>query len=319
MTEGRLYPCHLGNPWFLCWGIMTLSGKRLVIFGCGYIGSALADVALAAGARVEALTRNPDKAAALRAAGLSRVVVADLASSDWHGQLAPAPDFVVNTVSSGGPENYRRSYVGGMQSIVAWASAAASPVGTVVYTSSTAVYPQGGGANVDETADASGATPNGAIIRESEVLLENATARVCARWFILRLAGIYGPGRHHLLDQLRDGAATLNGSGAHRLNLAHRDDIVAAILACLQAPAAVGSQIFNVADASPASRSDVVAWLAQRLSRAVPAFDGTATARRGGAPMPDRVISSAKIQRKLGWHPRYADYRAGFGAILKSD
>lgn len=293
-----------------------LSGKRLVIFGCGYIGSAVAEAALAAGAQVEALTRNPEKAATLRALGLACVTVADLASADWHAQVETSPDFVVNTVSSGGPESYRRSYVGGMQSILAWTSAVATPVGTIVYTSSTAVYPQGGGRTVDETADASGATPNGAIIRESESLLENVPASVCARWFILRLAGIYGPGRHHLLDQLRDGATTMSGSGGHRLNLAHRDDIVAAILACLQAPSSVGREILNVADNAPGLRSEVVQWLAGQLGRPAPAFGGTTTARRGGAPMPDRVISNGKIQRMLGWHPRYPDYRAGFGEIL---
>ena len=295
---------------------MSLSGKRLVIFGCGYVGSAVAQVALAAGARVEALTRNPEKAAALRAAGLVKVVVADLASTDWHAQLEGGPDFVVNTVSSGGPDQYWQSYVVGMQSIVSWAAAARGPVGTLVYTSSTSVYPQGGGAVVEETADAPGATPNGRIISESEVLLRNAPEGSIRRHFILRLAGIYGPGRHHLLDQLREGAATLNGSGSHRLNLAHRDDIVTAILACLRAPAEVGSDVFNVADTAPALRSDVVAWLAQQLGRPAPAFDGATTARRGGAPMPDRIISSAKIQRVLGWQPRYPDYQAGFGAIL---
>jgi len=294
----------------------SLADKRLVIFGCGYVGSAVAVAALSAGARVEALTRNPQKASALRAAGLARVVVADLATSDWHAQLEGGADFVVNTVSSGGLENYRRSYVGGMQSILAWASAAKSPAGTILYTSSTAVYPQGGGVTVDETAEATGSTPNGAIIRESEALLENAPASACARWFILRLAGIYGPGRHHLLDQLRDGATSLNGSGAHRLNLAHRDDIVAAILACMQAPSSVDREIFNVADTAPALRAEVVAWLAQQLGRPAPAFDGTTGARRGGAQMPDRVIASAKIQRMLGWRPRYPDYRAGFGNLL---
>lgn len=298
--------------------MVSLANKRLVIFGCGYVGSALAREALATGARVEALTRNPEKAAALRAMGLARVVVADLATLDWHPQLDAGPDFVVNTVSSGGPENYRRSYVGGMKSIGAWAAGGPRPVGTFVYTSSTAVYPQGGGATVDEMAEAPGSTPNGAVIRESEIILQNAPPAVCARHYILRLAGIYGPGRHHLLDQLREGATTLNGSGAHRLNLAHRDDIVAAILACLQAPATVGSGIFNVADNAPAMRADVVAWLARKLGRPVPGFDGSTTSRRGGAPMPDRVISSGKIQRELGWRPRYADYKAGFGEILKS-
>ena len=60
----------------------SLSDKRLVIVGCGYVGSAVAQAALAEGARVEALTRNPEKAAILRAAGLANVVVADLAASE---------------------------------------------------------------------------------------------------------------------------------------------------------------------------------------------------------------------------------------------
>jgi nucleoside-diphosphate-sugar epimerase len=119
-----------------------------------------------------------------------------------------------------------------------------------------------------------------------------------------------------LLTQLREGATTLGGSGSHRLNLIHRDDIVAAIRVCLTAPAAVPSQVFNVADLAPARREEVVRWLAGALGRPVPAFDGAAGARRGGAPMPDRLIASGKIQRVLGWRPHFPDYRAGFGAIL---
>jgi nucleoside-diphosphate-sugar epimerase len=295
----------------------SLHGKRLVIFGCGYVGSALARAAMASGAQVEALTRNSEKAAALRALGLAKVVVAELSSSDWHGQIAGGPDFVVNCVSAGGgPDGYRQSYVAGLQSILAWAAAGGAPPGTLVYTSSTSVYAQGDGVVVDESAPAEGGTPNGRIIRESELLLQHAAPAVVRRHFILRLAGIYGPGRHHLLDQLRTGATALGGSGAHRLNLAHREDIVAAILACLVAPSAVANEIFNVADTAPALREDVVRWLAAWLGRPVPGFDGGTTSRRGGAPMPDRVISSAKIQRVLGWRPQFPDYRAGFEAIL---
>lgn len=296
----------------------SLHGKRLVIFGCGYVGSAVAKAAVAAGVHVEALTRNAEKAVTLRSLGLAKVVVAELSSGDWHGQIDGGADFVVNCVSSGGggPDGYRQSYVNGMASILAWAAQGGEPIGTMLYTSSTAVYPQGGGVAVDELAPAPGGTPNGAIIRESEQLLEAVPAAVCARWFILRLAGIYGPGRHHLLDQLREGVPALNGSGEHRLNLAHRDDIVAAILAGLQAPATVGSGIFNVADDAPARRAEVVAWLAGKLGRAVPPFDGGTTARRGGAPMPDRIIANAKLRRELGWRPQYPDYCAGFESLL---
>ena len=298
--------------------MISLHGKRLVIFGCGYVGTALAQAAVAAGARVEVLTRNREKAAALRALGLAQVVVAELSSTAWHSQLAGGADFAVNCVSSGGPgsEGYLQSYVMGLQSILAWAATGTTPVGTMVYTSSTSVYPQDGGVGVDESAPADGATPNGRIIRESEKLLQAAAAKLCRRWFVLRLAGIYGPGRHHLLDQLKAGAAVISGSGSPHLNLAQRDDIVAAILACLNAPVSIANELFNVADLAPARREEVVSWLAARLGRPVPAFDGSAGIRRGGVPMADRRISSAKIQRVLGWKPRYPDYRAGFNAIL---
>lgn len=294
----------------------SLNGKRLVIFGCGYVGSALARAAVTAGIRVEALTRNLDKAAALRAAGLAQVVVADLSTADWHGQISGGAGFVVNCVSSGGPDAYRQTYVGGMQSVLAWAAKGGVPVDAFVYTSSTTVYPQSGGATVDESSPAEGATPNGAIIRESETLLQNATPSSVRRHFILRLAGIYGPDRHHLLDQLRSGKGQLAGTGDHRLNLAHRDDIVAAILACLGAPPNTGSQVFNVADSAPAPRAEVVRWLAGRLGRPVPGFDGSMAGRRDGTPLADRIISNAKIQRLLGWRPRYPDYRAGFEKLL---
>lgn len=296
----------------------SLSGQRLVIFGCGYVGSAVAQAALAAGARVEALTRNPEKAAALRAGGLAKVAIADLASAGWHDQIEGGADYVVNCVSAGGgPDGYQRSYVDGMKSILAWAARSSRPVGTMVYTSSTSVYAQGGGATVGEADPAEGGTPNGKIIRQSELLLEAVNAAAVRRWFILRLAGIYGPGRHHLLDQLREGRAALNGSGDHRLNLIHRDDIVSAMLACLRAPSAVGSQIFNVADDAPATRAEVVDWLAAQLGRPAPSFDRVPGARRGGEPMPDRIIGNARIKHVLDWRPHYADYRDGFGEILK--
>ncbi|HTL66460.1 MAG TPA: NAD-dependent epimerase/dehydratase family protein [Lacunisphaera sp.] len=301
--------------------MVPIAGKRLVIFGCGYVGSALAQAALAAGARVEALTRNPDRAAALRGLGVASVAVADLASSAWHHEIRAAPEFIVNCVSSGdgSAESYRRSYVDGMRSILAWAAGGDRPIGTIVYTSSTSVYPQGGGVALDESAMADGATPNGRIIRESEMILEQAPAAACARHFILRLAGIYGPGRHHLLDQLRTGPHVLPGSGDYHLNLVHRDDIVRAILACFAAPASLSSRIYHVADDAPARRGEVVAWLADRLGRAAPAFDGSPGARRGGQPMPDRIISAARIRRELGWRPHYPDFRTGFGEILQNN
>lgn len=290
----------------------SLAGKRLVIFGCGYVGAAVALEALTRGLRVTALTRNAASAVVLREQGIE-TIVADLASDAWHEQIAGGAEFVLNCVSSGGGgvEGYRHSYVAGTASILEWARTK-GPAGTLLYTSSTSVYPQSGGATVDETADVGGGGERAAILLEAESLVRGEPA-ACARWFILRLAGIYGPGRHHFLDQMRRGEVA--GQGEQRLNLVHRDDAVTAIWACFTAPAAVRNEIFNVVDDAPARKTEIAVWLARELRLAVPRFTGEPISTRRGLT-PDRVIANGKLKSRLGWAPRYSTYREGFAKFL---
>ncbi len=297
--------------------LATLANKRLVILGCGYVGTAVAREAGAAGLRVQALTRNRERAAELATLGVA-TVIADLADESWHARIPPGAEYVLNCCSpgGGGMEGYRHSCVEGMRSMLKWAQA--GPPGTIVYTSSTSVYPQGDGAVVDEAAPTDGAGPAGRILREAEQLLE-ARKTAGGRGFILRLAGIYGPGRHHLLDQLRAGATGMAGEGGHRLNLAQRDDIGAAVFAAFTAPAARAGGIFNVADDAPATKAEVVNWLAERIGRAPPTFTGgAASVRRGFATPPDRIISNARLKAELGWRPRFPSFREGYAAILSA-
>jgi nucleoside-diphosphate-sugar epimerase len=117
-----------------------------------------------------------------------------------------------------------------------------------------------------------------------------------------------------VLDQLR-ARETLSGSGVHRLNLAHRDDICSAIWTVLTAPDSVANEVFNVADDRPVTKDELVRWLCARLSVPVPPFDpALPTARR--RIVPDRVILNGKLKRMCGWHPQFPDYRAGYEAIL---
>jgi nucleoside-diphosphate-sugar epimerase len=295
--------------------LARLANKRLVILGCGYLGAAVAAQARAAGLHVEALTRNPARAAEMAALGVA-TVVDDLATDTWHRRIAPGAELVLDCVGAGGGgvEGYRHSYVDGLRSVLAWARQ--GPVGTLVYTSSTSVYPQTGGAVVDETAAADTRGPTSRILREAEGVLRQA-GEACGRWFILRLAGIYGPGRHHLLDQVRTGAEALPGDGGHRLNLAHRDDICAAVFAAFAAPPRWWNRVYNVADDAPGAKAEVVGWLAQQLGRAPPRFTGgPASARRGFAVPPDRIISNARLRAELGWRPRYPSFREGYAAIM---
>ncbi len=290
-----------------------LSGRSVVVLGCGYVGTAVARAALADGARVTALTRNAGVADGLAREGIA-TVVADLAGDTWHGRIPGAGALVLNCVSSGGGglEAYRHSYVGGMESTVAWARGCGG-ADTIVYTSSTSVYPQGDGAVVTEASPTDGAGERGAILREAERRLADAGPGVCARWFVLRLAGIYGPERHHFVDQVRAGEAA--GTGEHRMNLIHRDDIVGAVRAAWVAPAGAASAILNGADDAPTPKAEVVAWLAARLGVPVPRFTGVAlSARRGQTP--DRVIANARLKAVLGWAPRFPTFREGCESFL---
>ena len=296
---------------------MDLERKHLIIFGCGYLGSALALKAHSAGMKVTALTRSQSRADTLRAIGIHRVVLADIHESDWQKELPTGADFAVNCLSSGGGDlaSYRRTYLDGMRRILAWAVADVGPIGTMVYTGSTGVYPQSRGEAVDETASLDSADVRSEVLREAEDLLRQPCTGL-GRWFILRLAGIYGPERHHLLDQLRGEVSTLPGSGVHRMNMAHRDDIVSAILACFTAPTEVRNEIFNVADGAPAAKAEVVRWLCSQLGRTEPVFtsEGGAGKRPNGPA--DRIILSRKLSERLGWRPAYPTYRDGYARLF---
>lgn len=310
-----------------------------MIFGAGYVGGAIAREGIARGMQVTALTRNAAKAEAWRALGAA-VVVADVADDAWHQRIAGGADFVLNCVSSGGGglAGYERSYLGGMKSIVAWA-AARGGLGTLVYTSSTSVYPQDGGVRVDETAQTEGGGERARVLVAAEETLRSAAAQEAggsaaprsgkwigegvrpaaaspfARWFILRLAGIYGPGRHHLLDQVRAGEVA--GCGDHHLNLIHLEDIGAAIWAAFGAPPAIRNEILNLADDGAAAKTAITSWIAAQLGLAPPRFTGEPAAGRR-AVTPDRIIANAKAKALLGWAPRYRSFREGYAPLLRA-
>lgn len=290
--------------------------ESVMIFGCGYIGTALARACIDAGQRVGALTRNSAKAEQLRALGVSEVVVADLDDRSWHQSLQGDYQAVVNCVSSagGGLAGYRKSYVDGQRSILDWAQGRG--IQAYLYTSSTSVYPQDGGVAVDEAASTAGAPQTGQLILESERLIAAAAAEF-GRWYVFRLAGIYGPDRHYILDQIRQSSGAIPGRGDYTLNLIHRDDVVGAILGALTNTAPSG--VYNVADDGPAHKAELVGWLAEALGQSIPRFDASVVSprlqRRGGR-MPDRRILNAKLKAALDWVPQYTDFRAGYRALL---
>jgi len=298
--------------------IGNIQAKRLVILGAGYVGSAVAREALARGHIVTALTRNEEMARAIETLG-AKSVVADLANDGWH-EAIPLANWVVNCVSSGGRGSvgYQHSYVDGMRSVQRWLSRIGK-VDTLVYTSSTSVYPQADGVVTEASSTLPATAKSGLLLKAEEMVLGLGEAGLARATTVLRLSGIYGPGRHHLLDHLRISREPIAGLGEHRLNLIHRDDIVAAIFAALarspEPDRGATREIFNVTDDVAARKSDVVEWLAETIGVPFPGFSGQPVPGRRADPL-DRVVSNDKIKRGLGWWPRFPDFKAGYRQIL---
>lgn len=298
---------------------MDLRGRKLVIFGCGDLGERVAREALRRGLVVTGLTRNRDQAKNLRRLNLHQVVEAELDGTAWHPEISSRQDFVLNCVSSagGGTEGYRKSYLEGMRSMVNWA--AGGEVGTVVFTSSTSVYGQGHEEWVEESDLAEGASGGGGILRETEELLMSAPLGASRR-FVLRLGGIYGPGRHWLLNRALCSDRVEEGDEVF-LNSIHVEDAASAVWKAFESGPEVSGGIFNIVDGNPTRKREIIRYLRTQLEERhlIPSDPlQVESARRRSGARPSRKISNAKACAVLGWEPRYPDYRAGYGPLLES-
>ncbi len=295
----------------------AFKGKHLLVCGMGYLGKRVARQALDRGMRVTALTRSAEKAEALRKEGYE-MIVADLVQQGWYQDVDPPVDFILNCVSAGGRgvSGYIRAYIEGMHSLLHYC--AGDFAGRLIYTSSTGVYPFTEGEIVTEDTSFKPETETAEILTTSESFLQRSGP---TGWAILRLAGIYGPDRHYLLNQVRSGEPELPGEGDNYLNLIYVDDICSAIWSVWEADESALNTIYNVSDDQPALKEEVVAWLAKKTGNPMPRFNPEKSIRKRHLPngkLPHRRISNAKLKAVTGWQPKYPSYREGFAKLIES-
>ncbi len=287
---------------------------RVLIIGCGYVGLPLGVELLRQGHAVAGLRRSAGGAASLQRAGLVPLT-ADITRRGDLAKLPLAYDWIVNTISpgKGGAEEYQKVYFEGTRNLLVWLAAA--PHQKYVHTGSTGVYGQDDASQVHETSSAEPATATGRILLATEKLLLEALR---ARQFpavLLRVAGIYGPGRgHHLLQYLK-GEATISGRGQRLLNMIHRDDVVGGIITALQSGRA--GEIYNLVDDEPVSQIHFFRWLSETLGRDMPPFvteSAAAAAKRGAT---NKKILNRKLKMELGYSFRYPTFRQGCTAEIQ--
>jgi nucleoside-diphosphate-sugar epimerase len=272
----------------------------MLVAGCGYVGTELSLRLLHAGHAVFALRRRADLLpAAIHA------VCADLTQADSLERLPGDLDVVFYTAAAddGSEAAYRAAYVDGLRTLTrALSEQGQSP--KIVFTSSTAVYGQTSGQWVDETSATSPTHHSGRLLLEAESILQAQAAP----HIVLRLGGIYGPGRDSLLRDVRAGKATYAAHEQYS-NRIHRDDCAGALVhvAELEAP----ERIYLGVDDDPAPRREVLEYLARLTSAPVPQASSATPSRRGSNKRckNTRLIAS-------GYRLAHPSYREGYTAML---
>jgi len=269
-------------------GSVYYGEMTILIVGCGYLGAVAAARLAGGGHRVIGVTRTAASAAGLAAAGVDGRAgdVGDLAFL----RSLPAVDRVVHCAAAGrggGVAEYRRVYVGGVGRLTE-----AFPGVPVVFTSSTSVYGQIDGTWVTEESPAEPDRETGRLLREAEALT------LAGGGVVLRLAGIYGPGRSVLLRNFLLGEARIDvraeppaAPDGRWINQIHRDDAAAAIVWAVERSGDHG--IFNVADRQPMTQRTVYTELARRFHRPLPPEAPPALDRKRG--WTHKRVSSAKL------------------------
>jgi nucleoside-diphosphate-sugar epimerase len=280
-----------------------LSGKRVLIAGCGYVGGRLAEILAGSGSEVFALRRRPGSGPQ----GVT-AVRADLADATTLGTLPSDLDAVVFCASPSSPDEagYRSIFVDGLRNLIEAQQAHDAPPRRLVFTSSTAVYGQSNGEWVDETSDTRPARFNGAVLLEAESLVHDAPLTGC----VLRLGGIYGPGRTRQIDQVRAGEARLDPGEPQFTNRIHRDDAALSLVHLLAAPRV--EPVYLGVDDEPADGNDVLRFIAAELGLPEPPPAEHAATRRTGS----KRCRNARLVAG-GYRFTYPSYREGLRPLIR--
>ncbi len=287
---------------------------RVLIIGCGYVGLPLGAELVRMGHQVVGVTLSGKSHATLAGHGIEPFA-ADVAQPHAFQNLALPFDWVVNTVASnqGGAIEYRMTYLEGVRNLLRWLEA--SPPKKFVYTSSTSVYGHTDGSLVKETSPTEPQGELAAILVSTEKLLLEAAQTKKFPAIILRVAGIYGPGRGHLFLQYLKDEARIAGHGERLINMIHRDDVVASIIAALKSGRP--GEVYNTCDDEPVPQIHFFRWLSETLGKNMPPFvHEDAAAPRKRTPT-HKKVSNRKLRMELGCALRYPTFRQGYTAEIK--
>ena len=280
---------------------------RALIVGCGDIGQRIALRLLQRGIHVRGWTRNEDAVAQAASLGIETALIdldsddIEVGPADWLFYCAPPPPVGV-------ADRRLRRFLAALD----------ERPRRLIYLSTSAVYGDCAGRWVNEDEPPQPQTDRGRRRLDAENAIAEVAAQRPLETVVLRIAGIYGPGRLPI-ERLRSCQPILALEEAPFSNRIHADDLADA--AALVAERSPGGVIYNVADGSPTSMSDYFLRCAEALRLPPPPQIGFAQARAQLSSLLLSYLEESKRLhigrlRALGWSPRHPNLQAGLPSCL---
>ncbi|HEY8539448.1 MAG TPA: SDR family oxidoreductase [Steroidobacteraceae bacterium] len=294
---------------------MSAGRPQVLIVGCGYVGTRLAR-RLQADYYVAAIVRSRERARALAREGIEAITL-DL---DKARLGAPIPErldheatFYLAPPTQKGESDLR---------LDRFLQLAAVPPRTFVYMSTTAVYGDAKGAWVDESTPVSPSTERARRRVSAEEMTRVWCTERHVRRVVLRVPGIYGPGRLPL-ERLRAREPVVHPDEAGFSNRIHVDDLVEACVLGMTNPNARG--IYNITDGNTCSATEFMDRVAQQAGLPIPPRVSLDEAQLTFPPErlaflgESRRVSNERMRKHLGVVLRYADLDEGIRQALRAE
>ena len=284
----------------------------MYIVGCGYIGRRLGQRLSAAGQSVTAVVRSAESARQVAALGLSPL------RADLDEQALPAACtegegvfYLVPPPPRGTTDTRMRHFLHGLEG--------SGQPRRIVYVSTTGVYGDCGGEWVDESRP-----PNPRVDRarrrwDAEQQLRAWREQTGGELVILRVAGIYGPGKLPLA-RLRKGVPMVAEADAPWTNRIHAEDLVQVCMKAMERGA--DGAVYNVSDGTPGNMADYFNRVADMAGLPRPPVIGLRQARHELSAgllsylAESRRLSNRRMLDELGVVLRYPTLEEGLPACF---
>lgn len=288
--------------------------KRILIVGCGYVGRRVAAREQSAGNQVQALVRSDASRRELEAAGIAAlqmdldapVAFAAMEPFDWVYYFAPPP-----------PRGQADPRI---ENVLRALSKTHLPK-RIVLISTTGVYGDCHGEWVDERRPPAPRADRARRRLAAERSLQRWCGQRHVEWSILRVPGIYGPGR--LPEQrLGEGKPVLREQDAPYSNRVHADDLVRACMAA--ARHARDARIYNVTDGHPTTMTDYFNQVADALGLARPRQLSPDQAEKELSEgmlsylAESKRLDNRRMREELGVEPQYSNLKDGLAASVNA-